>query len=235
MSGPENAPTTGRVGRWSVTRTRGPAASLHERPVPDHVVPSVWVHHTTRPALVLGSTQPLELVHIDAAAAAGVEICRRRSGGGLVPIEPESNLWVDVVVPSGDPLWHDDIGRSFEWLGRVWADALRDIGVESTVTVGRWQPGPLGRLWCFAGLGPGEVVARGRKVVGLSQRRTRTAARFQTMAMTAPHPPWADVLLDTDRAAALTDGDPSSDPIPAGMSLDRHDLERALLERIAER
>ncbi|MGH9041248.1 MAG: hypothetical protein ACRDZ3_13570, partial [Acidimicrobiia bacterium] len=33
---------------------------------------------------------------------------------------------------------------------------------------------------CFAGLGPGEVTdAAGRKVVGLSQRRTRGHTRFQ--------------------------------------------------------
>ena len=35
---------------------------------------------------------------------------------------------------------------------------------------------------CFAGVGPGEVLgAAGAKVVGISQRRTRTWARFQTM------------------------------------------------------
>jgi lipoate-protein ligase A len=38
----------------------------------------------------------------------------------------------------------------------------------------RWSP-----LVCFAGLGPGEVSAGGRKLVGISQRRTRAAARFQ--------------------------------------------------------
>jgi lipoate-protein ligase A len=35
---------------------------------------------------------------------------------------------------------------------------------------------------CFAGLGPGEVTVEGRKVVGLSQRRTREAALFQCCA-----------------------------------------------------
>ncbi|MEO8162896.1 MAG: hypothetical protein ABI590_03865, partial [Ilumatobacteraceae bacterium] len=31
----------------------------------------------------------------------------------------------------------------------------------------------------FAGLGPGEVLTNGRKVVGISQRRTNQSARFQ--------------------------------------------------------
>jgi hypothetical protein len=37
---------------------------------------------------------------------------------------------------------------------------------------------------CFAGIGPGEVLdAAGRKVVGISQRRTRGSARFQCAAL----------------------------------------------------
>jgi hypothetical protein len=32
---------------------------------------------------------------------------------------------------------------------------------------------------CFASVGPGEVVRGGSKVVGVSQRRTKDAARFQ--------------------------------------------------------
>ena len=38
---------------------------------------------------------------------------------------------------------------------------------------------PWSELVCFAGLGPGEVTVGGAKVVGMSQRRTRAAARFQ--------------------------------------------------------
>ncbi len=34
---------------------------------------------------------------------------------------------------------------------------------------------------CFAGTGPGEVLVGDAKLVGISQRRTRLAVRFQTM------------------------------------------------------
>ena len=34
-------------------------------------------------------------------------------------------------------------------------------------------------MFCFAGAGSGEVMVGERKVVGISQRRTRDAARFQ--------------------------------------------------------
>ncbi len=45
---------------------------------------------------------------------------------------------------------------------------------------------------CFAGVGPGEVLLGRRKLVGISQRRTRGGARFQCMV----HVRWTpDVLV----------------------------------------
>jgi lipoate---protein ligase len=38
---------------------------------------------------------------------------------------------------------------------------------------------PWSELVCFAGIGPGEVMLDGRKLVGLSQRRTRDGVRIQ--------------------------------------------------------
>jgi lipoate-protein ligase A len=130
----------------------------------------VRVLTVSAPALVLGSTQP-------AVEADGVEVVRRRSGGGAVLLRPAETVWVDVVVGRDDPLWSDDVGRAFWWLGEVWAAAL---GGELRV-----HRGPLVRTrWssavCFAGLGPGEVVdGAGRKVVGMASRRTRDGALFQ--------------------------------------------------------
>ena len=53
-----------------------------------------------RPALVLGSTQRAEVVDERACADAGVEVVRRRSGGGAVLLEPGAVVWFDVVVPA---------------------------------------------------------------------------------------------------------------------------------------
>jgi hypothetical protein len=44
------------------------------------------------------------------------------------------------------------------------------------------QANPMASVVCFAGLGPGEVLC-GEKAVGISQRRVRTAARFQSVAL----------------------------------------------------
>ena len=105
--------------------------------------------------------------------------------GGAAVGEPCCSLpgdvtWVDVIIPAHDPLWCDDVGRAFDWLGDAWAAALSALGVEDP----RPHRGPMRRtawsdLVCFAGVGRGEVIVAGRKVLGISQRRTRSGARFQ--------------------------------------------------------
>jgi lipoate-protein ligase A len=101
-----------------------------------------------------------------------------------VLVVPGELLWVDVLLPAGDPLWQADVGRAFHWLGDAWAAALDDLGVAVTVHRAGLQRSRWSDLVCFAGLGRGELVdPSGAKVVGISQRRTRTAARFQCAAL----------------------------------------------------
>lgn len=148
----------------------------------------------TVPAVVLGSTQAAP------AGSAGIEVVRRRSGGGAVLVTPGDPLWVDVDLPAGDPLWSDDVGASFGWLGAAWAEALGSGDVHD----GPFEPGPWGRTVCFAGRGPGEVVVDGAKVVGLAQRRTRAGARFQCAVLSRWEPgPLIDVVVPVaDRSVA---------------------------------
>jgi lipoate-protein ligase A len=143
----------------------------------------VWWLTVDRPALVLGSTQRPDVADLAAVAASGVELVRRRSGGGAVLLMPGEVMWADVVVPAGDPLWDDDVGRATHWLGAAWAEALRACGVPGAeVHHGPMRRDRLSSLVCFAGLGPGEVLVGGRKAVGISQRRTKEWARFQCAA-----------------------------------------------------
>ncbi|MFP5579277.1 MAG: lipoyl protein ligase domain-containing protein [Acidimicrobiia bacterium] len=166
--------------RWVVEHHRGPAAELHGMEVPDDGTARVWVLEVTAPAVVLGSTQRDDVVDAVAASAAGVDVARRRSGGGAVWVAPGDPHWVDVIVPRDHPSWTDDVGRAFLPVGRAWQAALASVGVAGTrVHEGALACGPLGGTVCFAGRGPGEVLRGDAKVVGISQRRTRAGARFQ--------------------------------------------------------
>lgn len=187
---------------WAVERVRWRAASFHARSVPAPAERSVSVCDLTDPALVLGSVQSDARVDRDACEAAGVDVVRRHSGGGAVLVVPGEVLWVDLVLPAGDALWQDDIGRAFHWVGEAWAAALGAVGVAGEVHRGPLVPSEWSAAVCFAGLGPGEVTVDGRKVVGISQRRTRAGARFQCAALGRWDPGAIVALLGLPRRAA---------------------------------
>jgi lipoate-protein ligase A len=142
-----------------------------------------------------------------------MEVAQRRSGGGAVLLWPGHQVWLDVGLPRGDPLWDDDVGRSARWLGEALAAALVGLGVAGATA----HAGPLERtawshLVCFAGRAPGEVVVGGRKVVGTSQRRTREGAVFQVAVALVWSP---RILLDVLRIPR----DAAPEVVAAGVGL----------------
>ncbi len=141
--------------------------------------PTVRVLKVSAPTIVLGSSQTFDVIDLDACAEAGVDVVKRRSGGGAVWLDDDM-VWVDVFVPQGHARWDADIGRAMWWLGDAWAEALASVGVDGAeVHRGALIRTAWSSLVCFAGLGPGEVTMAGRKVVGISQRRSRAGALFQ--------------------------------------------------------
>ncbi|MGH9112158.1 MAG: hypothetical protein ACRDZN_07675 [Acidimicrobiales bacterium] len=136
--------------------------------------------------------------------------------------------------PSAHELWDHYVGRAAHWVGRAWQAALADLGVGPTeVHDGPLVCGALGRLVCFGTVGAGEVTVHRSitpgdagdsgavgKVVGISQRRTRRAARFQCAAYRC----WdAGVLvvllrLDDDGRGALAEAALGTDRDPGEMA-----------------
>jgi lipoate-protein ligase A len=191
---------------WPVERVAGLPEELHRLGL---VAPPRrllrWCHADSA-ALVVGSAQPEEHVDVGAAAARGLPVVRRRTGGSSVVVGPGRVAWLDVLLPAGDPLWDDDIGVAPLWLGQAWAEALTALGATSlTVHNGPMERPTWSRYVCFAGTGPGEVRSPLGKVVGISQRRTRAAALFQCGVLLRWDPVEAVAALAVDRDAAVTD------------------------------
>jgi lipoate-protein ligase A len=186
----------------------------------------------SRPTLVLGSTQPTELVGPSAMRERGVELARRRGGGGAVYLGPGEQLWLDAWIPRDDPLWVRDVSVAAEWIGAWWMEALAGAGQHGfEVHTGRSVPGELGDLVCFAGRGPGEVFRGAAKVVGLSQWRAREGALFSSCAYLRwdPVPLLALLHVDEDGRTEL-----ARDLRPMAAGLAELDPPVAGLERVRE-
>lgn len=167
------------MGDWRIEHWDGPAGEFHGLdPEPVRAVRSVRV---SRPVIVLGSTQPVGDIDASVAARLGIDVARRRSGGGAVYLHPDHSTWVDITIPRDDELWVDDVSSSMRWVGDAFASVLGPALATGAPAVhdGQFRAGDLARAYCFAGLAPGEVTVGGAKLVGVSQRRGRNGARMQ--------------------------------------------------------
>ncbi len=166
---------------WRFNHLRDSAESVHGRELPAER--AIWRASINQSAMVLGSKQDFAVVNHQACQTDQVSVVRRRSGGGAVFLDADQHLWIDFVITSDDDLWRDDVSQAMWWVGDLWADALaacefadRD---QLRVHRGGMEREKISDLICFAGIGPGEVTLHGKKLVGISQRRTREMARFQ--------------------------------------------------------
>jgi lipoate-protein ligase A len=217
-----------RIQRWS-----GSARELHARQIPDPLNAAVaWVLAVDQPSLVLGSGQPETVADSEAAGAAGVEVVRRNSGGGAVLLRPGRCLWIDVLIPRDDARWVDDVGTSTHWLGDVWASTLGQ-GTDAAVHRGTLQKTAWGRLVCFGAVGPGEVTVQGRKVVGISQRRTRVGARLQCLVLDRWDPAEVLDLLSLEPEVRTRACDELAS-VAAGPTMPLDALEAAVIARLRE-
>lgn len=173
---------------WRVTPVQTDAAAtlladgvaLFER-LADDPVPTLRWYRSTASAIVLGRGQ-----RAPERAGGDVEVVSRFSGGGAVWLSPDV-LSLDVLLPASHPWVGDRLTDVFDHVGRTWLAGLTNVGVPELATysgpaTARRRGTPRERLLaavCFATRGRGEVFWRGRKLVGLAQRRRRHAAMVQ--------------------------------------------------------
>ncbi len=195
---------------------------------------TVFFRGVERPTLVLGSTQDVGIVDAEALIRHGVELVRRRSGGGAVLLEPGRAVWADTWVPRSDPLWSDDVTRAGSWVGSWWAESLGlpDLEVHrGPPLASRWSD-----LICFAGVAAGEVVQRGRKVVGVAQWRSSSGALTHSLAYLGIEWGRMTELLDLglERADASRELAASTATLGDLGPIDSGGLTSALIERLPD-
>lgn len=178
---------------WQVHEWNGSARDFHGRDLP--MSTALWFIRAQSPAIVLGSSQRDDIVDVVAAHDAGFDVFKRRTGGGAVLVD-DTALWVDVMLPRDHPWWTDDVSASMLWLGKAWARVLTQLSPATTFVVhrGAMARSVVSDAVCFAGRAPGEVCVNGKKIVGISQRRSREGARFQCAVYTKWSSDWIDFV-----------------------------------------
>lgn len=149
-----------------------------------HRRPALRWYQVESPALVVGVGQPLDSFDHLAAAAQGIAVHRRASGGTAVLMTTDF-LMLDVALPAGHWLLTPDVTQSYRWFGELWVAALACCGIDVhslPVEVARARQLPKDdplRQICFGHCAPYEIVEHERKLVGFSQIRRRNGAILQ--------------------------------------------------------
>ena len=164
---------------------------LLQEAAPENPPVLYWSQAESR-GLVLGFSQKETILCSQVLAEAALPIYHRRAGGTAVLVGPEL-LGLDVVLPGGHPLILPDVVESYRWLGETWRRALRLLGIETRLISPdeaheqrrlarqeevRTRETVLRRA-CYASNSPYEVMAGGRKVVGLDMVRRRSGSLLQ--------------------------------------------------------
>ena len=174
------SPIKGHLPEWIVEDKELTTALAHAATLEEWKNPTLWIVKAQDPCIVLGSSEREKpFIDFSYLEKESLSITSRRSGGGAVLVVPDDLLWVDIFIPRTSPLWEEDVKRSALWIGEVWLKAMQSISVSGTMHTESMERSPLSDLVCFAGKAPGEIFLNGRKIVGISQRRSRQGTRYQ--------------------------------------------------------
>jgi lipoate-protein ligase A len=168
--------------------------------------PRWWVANSNAVVVGLGLHHRLaEVVDLERAGNKGIDVLHRRAGGGALLLD-EHMLCGAIARPTVE--LPRDVTESYRWLGDALVKGLRQLGVDDArrVEVAEARADvadvrerdPLLLSTCYGTLSPHEIVADGRKLVGLAQIRRRDTALFQFGILLRDQSPLAEFLRVPD-------------------------------------
>jgi lipoate-protein ligase A len=137
-------------------------------------VPTLRLYRWEPWTLSLGWFQAVAAEDLAPWRDAGYGVTRRATGGGAILHGDE--VTYALVLPADDPRIPGRTEDSYRWLHGAVRDALATVGVvcdaraRAAAAAGETEP-----FFCFARTAPFDLAARGRKLVGSAQRRTRAS------------------------------------------------------------
>jgi lipoyl(octanoyl) transferase len=187
-------PTTAAPGSWNMA-----ADEALQRSAVEQGVASLRFYTWAEPTLSLGYFQ----AHADRLGdprLADVAWVRRHTGGAAILHHHE--ITYALALPAGPP-WH----TTESWLCRFHhavAAALKNFGAKTRAVV-CGEEKKLGPLLCFLHQTPGDLLAKGHKVVGSAQRRPH-GAMMQHGSILLSRSPHAPILPGIAELAGVTIG-----------------------------
>jgi len=140
------------------------------------VPPTLRLYGWRPPCLTLGRHQGVEAADLEFCAREGIEVVRRPTGGRALLHHLE--LTYAVVAPLGTGPLPRPLQDAYRTICGALVQAMRSLGVEAELTGGEVNlelPGPRTTIPCFEAPAGGEVVVRGRKLVGSALRAHKRA------------------------------------------------------------
>lgn len=129
--------------------------------------PVLRLYSWTSPCLSLGYGQRDGWVDRELCARLGVEVVRRPTGGRALLHQPDEITYAVVLPEVGDL----SVQEAFAGIAALLAGALARLGVPVETAASGHVPSSASHPSCLAVAAPGEVIARGRKLVGSAQVR----------------------------------------------------------------
>jgi len=143
--------------------------------------PILRVYRWVRPAVTFGYFERWEPV---CAAFPEREAIRRWTGGGVVP---HGEDWTySLIVPRGELFARVDVAESYRCIHELLGEAMRDVGVEASVTP---EAAPKVSQACFENPAAYDLLSAGHKIAGAAQRRSRFGMLHQGSVQGVCFPP----------------------------------------------